>query len=34
MFDVAEERKGIPWVLVGGLAAFGALLAAGYLMIT
>ena len=35
MFEAVEERKGgIPWVIVGGLAAFGALLAAGYLMIT
>ena len=35
MFDAVEERKGgMPWVLLGSLAAFGALLAAGYLMIT
>lgn len=35
MFDAVEEKKGgIPWVLVGGVAAFGALLAAGYLMIS
>lgn len=35
MFDAVEERKGgVPWVLLGSLAAFGALLAAGYLMIT
>lgn len=35
MFDAVEERKGgIPWVIIGGLAAFGALLAGGYFMIT
>lgn len=35
MFDAVEERKGgIPWVIIGGLAAFGALLGAGYFMIT
>lgn len=35
MFDAVEERKGgVPWVLLGSVAAFGALLAAGYLMIT
>ncbi len=35
MFDAVEERKGgMPWVIVGGLAAFVALLGAGYYMIT
>ena len=34
MFDAVEEKKGgMPWVLVGGLAAFAGLLAAGYFMI-
>ena len=35
MFDAVEEKKGgMPWTIVGGLAAFVALLAAGYFMIT
>lgn len=35
MFEAVEERKGgIPWVILGGLAAFAALLGAGYVMIT
>jgi hypothetical protein len=35
MFDAVEERKGgVPWGILGGLAAFAALLAAGYFIIT
>lgn len=34
MFDAVEEKKGgIPWVLIGGLVAFGGLIAAGYMMV-
>lgn len=34
MFDAVEERKGgVPWGILGGLAAFGALLVAGYFMV-
>ncbi len=34
MFDAVEEKKGgVPWGIVGGLAAFAALLVAGYFMI-
>jgi hypothetical protein len=34
MFEAVEERKaGMPWGILGGLAAFGALLAVGYLII-
>lgn len=35
MFDqVEEKRAGMNWTMLGGLAAFGALLVAGYFMIT
>jgi hypothetical protein len=35
MFDAVEERKGgVPWGILGAVAAFGVLLAAGYMMIT
>jgi hypothetical protein len=35
MFDAVEERKGgVPWGILGGLAAFAALLAAGYFIIS
>ncbi len=35
MFDQVEEKKGgQTWIVLGGLAAFAALLAAGYMMIT
>jgi|GEM_PF-2057766 len=34
MFDQVEEKTGgMPWVALGGIAAFAALLAAGYLLI-
>ncbi len=33
MFEVAEERQaGIPWGVIGGIAALGMLLVAGYFM--
>lgn len=31
---VQEERSGIPWGVILGIAAFAALLAAGYALIT
>ncbi len=35
MFDQVEEKKsGQSWIVLGGLAAFAGLLAAGYMMIS
>lgn len=35
MFEVADERQaGIPWGVIGGIAALGMLLVAGYFMIS
>lgn len=35
MFDAVEEKKGgLPWGILGGLLAFAALLAVGYLMVS
>ena len=35
MFSQVEEKgSGTPWGILGGLVAFGALLVAGYFMIT
>ena len=35
MFEVADERQaGIPWGGIGGIAALGILLLAGYFMIS
>ncbi len=35
MFEVAEERQaGIPWGVIGGIAALGILLTVGYFMIS
>ena len=35
MFDQVEDKKGGQnWIMLGSLAAFAALLVAGYLMIT
>lgn len=34
MFDQVDEKTGgVPWVALGGLAAFAGLLVAGYFMI-
>lgn len=35
MFEVAEEKQaGIPWGVIGGIAALGILFVAGYFMIS